>query len=90
MARCLGGLVATRGFLYAVGGTEEMVRASRRLSRYDPRTDSWTDLSPMVEARFDAGQFRNLSIKREVVVAIAQLIQISLALSTMGDNVAVI
>ena len=54
--RCIGGLVSTQGYLYAVGGTEEMVRASRRLSRYDPRTDTWTDLSPMVEARFDAGE----------------------------------
>ena len=48
--------MATNGYLYAVGGTEEMVRASRRLSRYDPSTDTWVDLSPMIEARFDAGK----------------------------------
>ncbi len=56
VSRCVGGLVATQGYLYAVGGTEELVRASRRLSRYHPDTDTWEDLSPMIEARFDAGQ----------------------------------
>ncbi len=59
VARCVGGLVAAQGYLYAVGGTEEMIRASRRLSRYHPASDTWVDLAPMVDQRFDAGQCRD-------------------------------
>ena len=53
--RCLGAIVPLNGFLYAVGGTEEMLVASRRLSRYDPLDDRWTELADMIEPRFDAG-----------------------------------
>ena len=53
--RCLGGLVAVGGLLYAVGGTEDMVSASQKLTCYDPQTNTWTPLPEMIEARFDAG-----------------------------------
>ena len=45
------------GQVYAVGGTEEMVRASTNLTRYNPKTDTWTQLAPILEARYDAGEF---------------------------------
>ena len=41
--------------MYAVGGTEDMVTASQKLTCYDPNTDTWTTLPEMLEARFDAG-----------------------------------
>lgn len=55
-ASCLAGLLALGGNLYAVGGTAEMVRASKKLSCYNPTTDTWTELKEMIEPRFDAGE----------------------------------
>ena len=53
--RALGGLVACGGALYAVGGATEMATATRLVSRYDPSTDSWSDVAPLSLCRFDAG-----------------------------------
>ena len=47
--------MAVKGHIYAVGGTEEMVRASKKLTRFDPQQNQWTELAEMIEPRFDAG-----------------------------------
>ena len=57
--RCLGGLLACRGHIYAVGGTEEMLQASKKLTRYDPNSNKWTELPEMIESRFDAGNIKS-------------------------------
>jgi len=56
VARWLFGLVATGGQLYAVGGKEDMVRASRKLFSYNISTCKWIELAEMIEPRFDAGK----------------------------------
>lgn len=55
-AACLSALVVARNHIYAVGGTTDMITASKQLCRYDAETDKWTELSPMIETRFDAGK----------------------------------
>ncbi len=53
--RCLGGMLSINGQLFAVGGTEELVRASKKLFSYNPTTDTWTEHAEMIEPRFDSG-----------------------------------
>ncbi|XP_013388624.1 kelch-like protein 12 [Lingula anatina] len=52
---CLSALLVARNQLYAVGGTTDMVTASRQLCLYDVERNRWSELSPMTETRFDAG-----------------------------------
>ncbi|XP_064636107.1 kelch-like protein 3 isoform X2 [Lineus longissimus] len=53
--RSLSGLVTAGGKLYSVGGTLEMVTATRQLTCYDVEANQWTELTPMTDTRFDAG-----------------------------------
>jgi hypothetical protein len=53
--RSLSGLVTAGGKLYSVGGTLEMVTATRQLTCYDVEANHWTELTPMNDTRFDAG-----------------------------------
>ena len=54
--RAVSGLVTVRGKIYAVGGVSEGIYSCPDLDCYDPDTDEWASLSPMVEARFDPGK----------------------------------
>ncbi|TMQ90681.1 hypothetical protein ETD83_34440 [Actinomadura soli] len=50
-------LVAARGYLYAIGGdnrvsgSAEQVKSLTTVERYDPRTNRWRTMNPMIEAR---------------------------------------
>ena len=44
-------LVAARGFLYAVGGSNPAGASLTTVERYDPASDRWTTLAPMAESR---------------------------------------
>ena len=53
--RSVSGLVTVKGKIYAVGGVTDGSYSCKDLECYDPETDEWTHLSPMLEARFDPG-----------------------------------
>jgi hypothetical protein len=51
----VSGLVTLKGKIYAVGGETEGLHSCKSLECYDPDTDEWTTLAPLIESRFDPG-----------------------------------
>ena len=49
----MSGLVTLKGKIYAVGGETEGLHSCKSLECYDPDTDEWTTLAPLIESRFD-------------------------------------
>ncbi|TWP54329.1 hypothetical protein FKR81_01895 [Lentzea tibetensis] len=45
-------LVASGGYLYAIGGRDERNQTLTTVERYDPRSDSWRTMNPMRESRY--------------------------------------
>ena len=44
-------IVASGGYLYAMGGYDSDIKSVRTAERYDPRTNRWHTLRPMIESR---------------------------------------
>jgi N-acetylneuraminic acid mutarotase len=63
-------LVATGGYLYAIGGQDKAGKSLTTVERYDPATNRWRTMNPMVESRSLACAVETKVGQRRVLVVV--------------------
>jgi hypothetical protein len=64
-------LVAAGGYLYAIGGDNQIGASLTTVERYDPRTNKWRTMNPMVQSRTLACAVGTKVGQRRVLVVVA-------------------
>jgi hypothetical protein len=62
--------VGTGGYLYAIGGQDRAHKSLATVERYDPRTNRWRTMNPMVQSRSLAGVVETRVGQRHVLVVV--------------------